>query len=411
MTEKVDDFIGRRFGKYGQVEVVGWEGDRSLIPSPRSLNGYKLYTVKCHICAKDSEMFGEGIFKSSKGNLNSGSLPCGCGKKHNWSNQQYIVMVKRQCAKKNYTFVGLNTKDYASGRRMCVEAICGECGNHWETTNVESFIAGTGCPQCGYAAVSKSKIKPDNIMIDSFLKSGKFVVGTKFWRSPEQPSSYWEYSCPICSTDEYVQNGLCSGIFKASSGHLQQGKMSCRCNKQYDWTDEQREYQIKKALTAEQRGYSFVGWPEPHKNKDSKVTLNCAKHGNWDASIHSILNSGTRCSACGKKGFNISNDGYVYVLQVEGVAGDFTGYGISNVPLRRLMEHSRNLSEYGFKITDKKVTLMQTGRQASDVERLIKQTFEICPQEVSGFITEATHSHLYQNVVDFVQKQLDNNLY
>lgn len=404
----IDEFIGKTFGEYNQVTVVGWDGDRSSVPSPRSRFGYKIYTVECSVCSQDKELFGDGRFKSNKGNLVAGSLPCGCGKKHNWSNAQYITRVERQCSKMNYTFVGLITDVYTTGRGMLVDAICGECGNRWSTTNVERFISGTGCPRCGYKEVSRSKLKSDETMIESFMKSGKYVEGTKFWRSTnkEKPVSYWEHSCPICSIDEYVKAGVCSGVFSASSGHLQQGKLSCRCNKAYNWSDEQREYQIKKVLSEEQRGYTFAGWSEAHKNKNSKVSLNCPQHGDWSASVHSVLNSGTRCSACGKKGFNASKEGYVYVLKIEGVTGDFTGYGISNVPLRRLREHTRNLSEYGFKIVNKEVILMQTGRQAVNVESNIKYTFKLVSQEVSGFMREATHSHLYQDVINFVKESL-----
>jgi hypothetical protein len=61
------------FGEEGQIEVVGWSGNKDG-------KGDKLYILKCNKCSKDSELFGEGYFRSTKGNLVKGAVPCGCSK-------------------------------------------------------------------------------------------------------------------------------------------------------------------------------------------------------------------------------------------------------------------------------------------------------------------------------------------
>jgi len=58
-----------RFGEEGQLEVVGWSG--------RNKGGHKLYILECNKCSQDGELFREGYFRSLKGHLVKGAVPCG----------------------------------------------------------------------------------------------------------------------------------------------------------------------------------------------------------------------------------------------------------------------------------------------------------------------------------------------
>ena len=67
-----------RFGEEGQLEVVGWSG--------KSWSA-KFYILKCNKCSQDSELFGEGYFRSVKSVLVKGQVPCGCSRNPNWSQE------------------------------------------------------------------------------------------------------------------------------------------------------------------------------------------------------------------------------------------------------------------------------------------------------------------------------------
>ena len=56
------------FGEEGQLEVVGWSGKRAG-------RNDKFYVGRCTKCSQDSELFGEGYFRSLKVNLIQKSLP------------------------------------------------------------------------------------------------------------------------------------------------------------------------------------------------------------------------------------------------------------------------------------------------------------------------------------------------
>ena len=66
-----------RYGTEGQLEVIGWSG--------KKCGDHKFYILRCSKCGQDSELFGEGYFKSLKSNLVRGLVPCGCSNIPKWS--------------------------------------------------------------------------------------------------------------------------------------------------------------------------------------------------------------------------------------------------------------------------------------------------------------------------------------
>ena len=298
-SEEKDDFIGSVFGEEGQLTVVGWDGERNK-------SGSKIYSVHCKECSKDPELFGDGCFYCTKGNLVSGQLPCGCAKSVRWTEEQYKIKVKRKC--KEYgdlEFLGFSGE--FNGRNTKVKLQCNKHDEHYiyESSSIDSlFNIRSGCLLCGKETIKKTASKPDQEMIDSFFASGAFKEGTKFSRSNKEDCRgkcvYWNYTCPVCSNDEYVKEGLCSGVFESQSGDLQKGKLSCRCG-QYQRTKEQREYQINKRIKEENLSYVFLGWIKDYKNKNSKFTYNCKKHGEQKTSIGNFLYSSVGCPQCSGK--------------------------------------------------------------------------------------------------------------
>lgn len=83
---KAKDFIGTKlFG--GKIEVIGISH-----VDKRKVTHFK---VECSECAKDPELFGEGVFISRKDNLENGKCPCGCSKTYRHSQQQFITLINR----------------------------------------------------------------------------------------------------------------------------------------------------------------------------------------------------------------------------------------------------------------------------------------------------------------------------
>ena len=243
-------------------------------------------------------------------------------------------------------------------------------------------------------------------MIEKFMSTGAFHKGTKFWRSERLSSKgakiHWNYSCPVCSCDEYVENGLCSGVFESTSSSLQKGHMPCRCSSRYKWSREQREYAIHNLLTQRALKYKYCSVDGKWLNSDTTLKFSCPEHGEFSLSLHSFFHGESGCSSCAKTGFDKNKTGYIYVLKADSAINSFTGYGISNVPKNRLKSHHKVLKDRGYIISECKV-FKGDGKTIQETERFIINNFEIHSQDIPGFIREATLITNYRRVIDFIR--------
>lgn len=203
------------FGKDNHLTVIGWSG--------RSRSGVKFYVIECSVCKCDKDIFSNGIFKSAKGNLLAGGLPCGCAISPRWTPSQYTTLCTRKALKLGIVFKsfvgvwkGINTR---------ISLVCPKHGE-WSTGDINGLLNHScSCPACGAYSSGSAHTKTDTIMTTSFFASCAFHPDTKFQRSdrltPAGYPTYWHVSCPECGeTGESV------------SSNLQQGHRPCACSNQ-----------------------------------------------------------------------------------------------------------------------------------------------------------------------------------
>ena len=207
------------FGEEGQLQVIGWSGKRYT---------NRFYILRCSKCVQDSELFGEGVFKSMKTSLVVGGIPCGCSQRVNWSQEQSFVLCCRKAKELGHIFVGFEG-DW-KGQKTKITMLCEKHGK-WSSGTISRLVNGNGCPGCGSGsgsdttikAVRKANTKSDDVMIKSFHDSNAFHPDTKFWRSERLDSqgypSYWHMFCAECT-----QCG------ESRSSDLQQGRRPCSCS-------------------------------------------------------------------------------------------------------------------------------------------------------------------------------------
>lgn len=199
-------------------------------------------------------------------------------------------------------------------------------GHGWETTTIARVLAGAQCPTCQDIARAIKHRQPDEQQIEQFMLSGKFLEGTKFTRSVE------------------------------SSGGVQ-GK--------------------------------FPYWDvECPVCKEDHYTKAGSCSGVFKA-LATNLTKGKLPCRCATSGYDSSKPGFVYVLRVEGMSDNFTGFGITGNPETRMRLHIKNLSNEGFSISEK-VIFGTDGKLAQHIEKQFKANFVCRPQPVEGFRTEAT---------------------
>lgn len=190
------------------------------------------------------------------------------------------------------------------GSRTKLKCFCEKHGQ-WRTTVIHSFKNGNSCPKCsGEKAAFRGKaqkpnLKQDSFHIEGFMKTGSFHPETKFFRSKrvdsEGAKNYWNYTCPVCSNDEFVKAGVCSGKFEAKTGSLKEGRLSCRCYKSYHYTKDQWEYRLKKEC--KERGYEFINWKNEKFGNRAKFIYLCPLHGKQTITPNHLLR-GKGCPQC-----------------------------------------------------------------------------------------------------------------
>ena len=295
MSEKVDDFIGREFPtpKGGVLTVIG--------KSTKIKGKVIKYTCECSTCSADKELFPDAFY-SAKYNLENGSIPCGCTKGVKWSKEQYMVKVLRLCKERGYLFLGF-IGEWKGGRTK-LHLHCTIDGDTWDTCNISNFIDGKGCPRCGREFVRVCSMKPDDKVIADFNGTGNFPKGYLFSKNKTKTTNqgkynYWDCTCPKCSYDKYVINGVCSGVFTSLQCDLRVGSLPCRCSSNYVWTKAQQELRINEICSEE--GLTFIGWVNGYKGNNSKFKWICADgHLCERTTVASFLNRGARCDTCSR---------------------------------------------------------------------------------------------------------------
>lgn len=197
-------------GKQEQLHVLGWHGQMK--------DGHLIYIVKCYICSKDTELYGDGIFTSSKSSLIRGSYPCGCKKTGGHHTEDQFKILCQRALPEGFLFVGWNGEFVGNKTKVLIE-----CKTHGLITvySISNLIfRGDSCRKCNDESVTK----PLDESIKSFKDSGGFAEGTVFRKSfkvntyNEKP--YWFVDCPECG-----ETG------EAKAGSLREGRRPCACTK------------------------------------------------------------------------------------------------------------------------------------------------------------------------------------
>jgi len=398
---KTDEFIGSRFGENGHLEVLGWFGEK--------VNKHvKVYLVKCHECAKDPELFEDGIFRSLKDNLKKGRIPCMCKSNKGLSPEQLEILIKRKIKDSGYSFVKLIEKDKLENHSATLS-----CDKHGEFDVISAYRflkVGSKCPHCTSEKIISIFKKDDSHFIKSFFATGKFHKDTKFIKSDKTYKTkysfynYWKVICPVCSNDEYVKNGLCSGKFYSRSCNLQTGNLPCRCSGQYSWNTAQREYQVKSIIDKNKLDIEFVGWfnTEKYKNYKSRIILKCKEHGEYDIAIDNFLQGYTRCPICAGKGYSKYVTGYLYIVRWYSEDISFYKLGISNSPKHRFKQQQRsnNLKYEVYKIFE-----FKDGSIPLNIESNCKSMFNlgVVKQDImpDGY-SETFNSDILHDIEDYI---------
>lgn len=387
----MDDFIGKRFGKDGHLEILYVSGKKRYS---------KVYAAICHICKLDTELFGDGTFHRVKSDFVAGNIPCGCSKNVKWTRNQYEILCKRRCKEVNYTF--LSFVCVWRGKWTPVSLRCDK--GHLIQMSMNNFLYGYNCKRCRTLKTIARCTHDYGDEVNSFFASGKIPEGTIFSKSDkltsQSHSTYWDYKCGICSNDEYVKAGVCTGIFTSVAASLKKGMLACRCGVWHKWDQPKRKYQIESRILRENLDIKFSHWENDKFSIYDTIWLECFVHGTFKSTVGSFLHSETGCPKCTRTGYNKAKPAIFYILKVEGEYSKFTGYGISGNIEFRMKTHVENLKEKGYYVVDQHC-VSGSGDMIFNLESSVKKLFKRNPQDVLGFKKEATDYSEYSNLITY----------
>lgn len=260
--------------------------------------------TKCKLYCKSSGKYWETT--SVEKHLSRDGCPCGeCSYNNKMEKSKNNILNGLIKAQDYYgiDFLGFKGGKYA-GTTTKVILRCRKHGTLWDTTEARYVVGnsehGSGCKLCKKEFITNLNNSKDEDIIQDLTTNHGFLEGTNFWRSKRVTSgnarNYWKYTCPTCSQDEYVKEGLCSGVFEGFIGTLKEGRKSCRCSTAYRWTSQQKEYNLNKCIKGD--NITFLSWCG---NNVDRVNLKCEDCSHeWDALYYNIVSNGNRCPSCAK---------------------------------------------------------------------------------------------------------------
>ena len=389
LTEYQKKFIGTKFPtpKGGIITVIGVDDNDS--------NVNVKFIVECSICSKDKELFPDNLL-ITKSHLIGGSCPCGCPKIPKWDERQYKVIIKRVCDERGYIFKGF-AESFRGGKTK-LKLYNPTTGNEWCSTDARGIITKRGDPVEGRIKTEAGNIKEIEAHIGDFMKTGSFLQGTTFTRNTKREYNgrflYWDVTCPICSKDIYVENGLCSGIFTCHRSALKRGNNSCRCSLSYRWDKDQRKFQIENVLKRE--GSEWVGWVDSlgYKNSWSKFKWICPENHHCETSVVGFLNAGIRCRYCqiqdsclyGYFKHRLQEKDYLYVYTFKNLP--YIKVGRSFDPSRRFQENQKRVNKY-----------YQSDEHEISTVKLYSASHEII-YNLEQYLVNKDTSHLFKGTFD-----------
>ncbi len=326
--------IGSKFpSKKGSIlEVVG------RLPDGR-------YILVCSICSQDIDLYPLGQIAALKGNLIKGGIPCRCSTGNTrLSSSQVKILCERVLQDKGASFIGF-VGEYKNTSTKAIVKL--ESGVIIETLTCTQIMKLKG--EIPYRV-------PDNIK-DAFISTLPALTNVSvIKRITRRGKPYIRYQCSVCSSDEYVIAGVCTGIFETARSCMKKGVVSCRCSRSYKPTKQVREFQIKKELL--NRSGSFLSWCTEGWCAKSRFLWKCREGHLVECNVNNFIYGKRGCPSCSGSngnGFYYKRVGeldHLYIAEVRDHQGELLPYfkvGRSFTPETRMVQH-KNKTGYSFNI-------------------------------------------------------------
>ena len=375
------------FGKEDQLQVVGffWNLSRS--------KKKKAYVLHCRVCEKDAELFGEGYFKTDKGDITRNMIPCGCSGKVTWSRDQYATICSRKATMLGYTFLGFDVN--WMGKNTKLNLSCDKHGR-WYSTSISNFTkpdGKRGCPSCARDKTEEGRRVPLQQRID---KITKLCEGTtsKLVSVPEDYKHVFQKIQMTCTVH---------GDWETTMKDVTDGGLCPKCSAKKRGLSRRipDSEMIPKFMStgAFSPGTTFTkkGWRE---NGKSEWEVFCPDCNNSGISTLDNLQQGKRPCACNNQR---QQECYInYVMDGDNVVALKFGIAINSA----FRVDSQNRSSV-FEVVNKFVYTFPDTKSCKAAEKECKQILYcgvIPKEEMSDGYTETTYVYNLDKIIQIYKK-------
>ncbi len=358
--------------EYNKSRVGETFNEGNLVVVSRAKGGY--VKVKCLVCAKDPELYGDAVFEQVYTALRKGSIPCGCAKNPRISLMQYKIKIDRKIVSENLPikFLGFGV---ISGKPSNTEVnlFCNRMGIEFTINSINSFFAGDGnlgIPHSASETLSKYNMNNPSYTV--------WDTGKKFG------SSVWcGFHCKICES-----KGL-ESLFESTLNNLDKGRIPCYCSAKKKLSGDYISEMAKRRVSeGNNENISVIGAVK--KGNYWFPTFVCKIHGLYSRVHDSTSAIGYECIECNppKTGYDKSKQGSLYLLEIQTDSTIVLGYGITNKLNNRLTTHRKNLKDLGYKILSTRI-FEGSGTKILSVENAIKLLHKTGLIDCEGFRRES----------------------
>ena len=251
----------------------------------------KMLIVQCSLCARDQEMYGEGIFSISKSDIKAGRQLCACSKFFQHDIKQNLIRIERYLKEdtRGFSFVSL-CDDFKKSTDKILLA-CSHEGHGVFDISLANFLQGKGCPRCR----TESAVIARTITLSELLDRIKdHPVISEYTLCLDGENVYCK--CPTCSKKKIAVQERVSSIFNSDIASLSSGSVPCWCSERPKYSSEYVKAILKILPIPD---HVQIHTKNEIINTKDYVTVECKNHGVFDRQIQRII-CNNACPFCSR---------------------------------------------------------------------------------------------------------------
>lgn len=184
----------------------------------------------------------------------------------------------------------------------------------------------------------------------------------------------------VKKTDKYIRIGCeceCGNCIVVRKDGLVGGtSKSCGCLNQFNRKHGKRKLKTSDMIDTIHRTTEYLVVDTGDGRANGVWTFSCPRHGEFRATWRSVKRNIAHCPTCSASGYRSTNPGYLYLHNVYNSEDVLIAVkiGITNLKVNQRLKQTQRYTSY--RVENEMYLFCKDGRDALDIENLIKAKFE-----------------------------------